>query len=59
MYQLLLKETIDEIDRAELFHHLENVKNEQGEYTKAVELYEKALETVQRSLPENDRHLAT
>ena len=49
----MLDETTDEIEKATIYHMLGTVKNQQGEYSKALSYYEKAYEIFQRVLPAN------
>jgi hypothetical protein len=58
-YEILLKQTTNEGEKAHLFHHLVLIKDGQGKYAEAIEFYEKALEIWQKTLPANHPDLAT
>ncbi len=59
LYEILLKQTTDEGEKAHLFHQLGWIKDDQGKYTEAIEFYEKALEILQKILPPNHPLLGT
>ncbi|CAF1158498.1 unnamed protein product [Adineta steineri] len=59
LYNVLLEQTSDENEKALYYHQLGYVKDDQGDYKKAIRYYEQALEIYQKALPSNHRHLAT
>ncbi len=59
LYEMLLKQTTYEDEKAHLFHHLGLIKDGQENYAEAIEFYEKALEIDQKTLPANHPGLAT
>ena len=59
LHQILLEQKTSESQKAHLFYHLGYIKNDQGEYEKAIEFYEKSLEISQKTLPPNHPDLAT
>ena len=59
LYTVLLEQTSDEGEKAHYYNHLGYVKNDQGDYEKAIWYYEKALEIRQKTLPPNHPDLAT
>jgi tetratricopeptide (TPR) repeat protein len=59
LYELLLKQTTNEDEKAHLFHQLGFIKDGQGKYAEAIEFYEKYLEICQKTLPANHPLLAT
>jgi tetratricopeptide (TPR) repeat protein len=59
LYEILLKQTTYEVEKANLFHHLGAVKDEHGKYAEAIEFYEKSLEINQKILPTNNPHSAS
>ena len=58
LYTILLKQTTDQQEKASIFHHLGYVNNSRGEYSKALEYYEKSLEIRKKSLPANHPDVA-
>ena len=58
LYMRLLAQTWDENDAGSCHHHLGYVKSAQGDYTKALSYYEKALDMQQKTLPDNHPSLA-
>ncbi|CAF0785941.1 unnamed protein product [Adineta steineri] len=59
LYNVLLEQTSDESEKAYYYHHLGYVKNDQGDYEKAIWYYEQAVEIRQKTLPSNHPDLAT
>jgi tetratricopeptide (TPR) repeat protein len=59
LYDILLKQTTNEVEKAHLFHQLGMVKSDQEKYGEAVEFYEKSLEVDKKNLPANHPDLAT
>ncbi|CAF1469701.1 unnamed protein product [Adineta steineri] len=59
LYKVLLEHTLDEHEKAYYYHQLGYVKNDQGDYKKAIWYYEQGLEIKQKSLPSNHPDLAT
>jgi tetratricopeptide (TPR) repeat protein len=59
LYIALLEQTSDQHEKALYYNQLGCVKNNQGDYEKAVCFYEKAIEIYQKSLPPNHPYLAT
>jgi tetratricopeptide (TPR) repeat protein len=58
VYEVLLDQSMNESEKALIYHQLGCVKNDQGEYPAAITFYEKALAIQQQSLPPNHPHLA-
>ncbi|CAF3022233.1 unnamed protein product, partial [Rotaria sp. Silwood2] len=59
LYNELLKDISSDSGRAHIHHQLGHLKDEQGEYQKAVQYYEKSLEIKQKTLPDDHISLAT
>ncbi|CAF1358621.1 unnamed protein product [Adineta steineri] len=59
LYNVLLEQTFDESEKALYYICLGYVRNQQGDYEKAICYYEQALEIRQKTLPSNHPHLAT
>jgi tetratricopeptide (TPR) repeat protein len=59
LYKILLEKTSNESDKAHYNNQIGYVKNHQGDYEKAIEYYEKALEILQKTLPSNHPNWAT
>ncbi|CAF1486907.1 unnamed protein product [Adineta steineri] len=59
LYKVLLEHTLDEDEKAYYYHQLGYVKNDQGDYKKAIWYYEQGLEIKQKTLPSNHPELAT
>ena len=59
LYEILLRQTTDKEKKAIIFHQLGKVNQLQGEYSKALESYEKSLEINQTALPVNHPVFAT
>ncbi len=59
LYEILLKQSNNEDAKAHLYYQLGWTKNDQGKYTEAIGVYEKALEISQKTLSENHPDLAT
>ncbi|CAF4061603.1 unnamed protein product [Adineta steineri] len=59
LYNVLLEQASDEDEKALYYNQLGNVKDDQGEFEKAIWYYEQGLEISQKKLPLNHRSLAT
>jgi tetratricopeptide (TPR) repeat protein len=59
LFKVLLEQTSNESEKALHHNNLGYVKNNQGDYKKAIEYYEQGLEIFQRTLPPNHPSLAT
>jgi tetratricopeptide (TPR) repeat protein len=59
LYSLLFEQTSDEGEKAHYYNQLGFVKEEQGDYDKAIWYQKKALDIYQNILPSNHRNLAT
>jgi tetratricopeptide (TPR) repeat protein len=59
LYKALLEQTSDEGEKALYYHQLGYVKDDQGDYEKAIGYYEQGLEIKQETLPQNQSSLAT
>ncbi|CAF0851414.1 unnamed protein product [Adineta steineri] len=59
LYNVLLEQTSDEGEKAHYYNQLGYVKDDQGDYEKAIWYYEKGLEIKQKTLPSNHPSLAT
>ncbi|CAF1471581.1 unnamed protein product [Adineta steineri] len=59
IYHILLDQTKDEENRANIYVHLGMIKNDQGKYEEALTLYEKSLAIYQKTLPPNHSNLAS
>jgi tetratricopeptide (TPR) repeat protein len=59
LYEILLKQTTYEDEKAHLFHHLGLIEDGHEKYAEAIEFYEKALEIDQKTLPANHPGLTT
>ena len=57
VYQVMSNQTMDQGSKANIYVMLGRIKNGQGHYVEAIELYEKALE-IQRNLSENHLSIA-
>ena len=58
VYSVILLQTHDERDKADIYTQLGQIKNNQGDYQQAKLFYEKALEIDQKTAPENLSSLA-
>ena len=58
-YRMLLEKVDVETEKANLFHVLGCIKNEQGEYTKAIKFCEQSIEISEKISPLNPLNLAT
>jgi tetratricopeptide (TPR) repeat protein len=58
LYNILLKQTTNEDEKAHVFHQLGWIKDNQGKYEEAVEFYEKSIKIKQKTLPPNHPDLA-
>lgn len=59
LYQTLLTQNLTETDVEHYYHQLDNIKNNQGEYSESVRFYEKALDIEEKNLPANHPELVT
>ncbi|CAF0898916.1 unnamed protein product [Adineta steineri] len=59
IYKVLLNQTTNESDKANIYHQLGRTKYNEGEYQEALSYYEKALTIRQQSLPSNHSELGT
>jgi tetratricopeptide (TPR) repeat protein len=59
LYNVLLEQTSNEDEKALYYHQLGYLKEDQGDYEKGIDYYEKALEIDQKTLPPNHPLLAT
>jgi tetratricopeptide (TPR) repeat protein len=59
LYNVLIEQTSDEGEKAIYYNNLGYIKDHQGDYEKAIEYHEKALEIYQKTLPPNHPLLAT
>ncbi|CAF1250118.1 unnamed protein product [Adineta steineri] len=59
LYNVLLEQTSDEGGKALYYNQLGYVKDNQGDYEKAIWYYEQALKIQEKSLPLNYSHLGT
>ncbi|CAF4764864.1 unnamed protein product, partial [Rotaria socialis] len=58
LYNELLENASDDIERAHIYHQLGWLKDDQGDYQQAATFYEKSLEIDRKTLPEDDASLA-
>ena len=58
LYEVLLGQAVDDIEKALSYYHIGWAKYDKGEYKEALTFYEKALQLRQQSLPSNHPHLA-
>jgi tetratricopeptide (TPR) repeat protein len=58
LYEILLKQTTDEGEKAHLYHMLGVIKNDQGEYAEAIEFCEKSIKIDQKILSPTASRLA-
>ena len=58
VYEILLNQTSDDIEKAFCYHYIGLAKNDKGEYKEARSLYEQTLKIRQQSLPLNHPDLA-
>jgi tetratricopeptide (TPR) repeat protein len=58
VYEVLLDQATNDIDKALSYHHIGWAKDEKGEYKEALSSHEKALKLRQQSLPPNHVDLA-
>jgi tetratricopeptide (TPR) repeat protein len=59
LYNVLLEQTSDESEKALYYNQLGCIKDDQGDYEKAIEYYENALEMWAKILPSNHPLIAT
>ena len=59
IYERLLKETPDEREKGNLYHHIGSIKTDQGNYQEAIKYFEKALSIYEKTLPPKHPHLAS
>mgnify|MGYP002384482041 CR=1 FL=1 len=59
LYRILFEQTSDQNEKATIFHQFGTINDDQGEYSKALEYYEKSLEISKKTLPANHPNLAT
>ena len=57
VFEVLLGQADDDIEKALIYHHIGWAKYDKGEYKEALTYYEKALKNRQQSLPSNHPHL--
>ena len=58
LHEILLKQTTIESEKAYLYHMLGTIKEQQGEYSEAIEFYERSIKINQKILPPTDPNLA-
>ncbi|CAF4094341.1 unnamed protein product [Adineta steineri] len=58
LYNILLEQTSDESEKALYYNQLGYIKDDQGDYEKAICYFEQGLEIQQRTLPSNHSELA-
>jgi tetratricopeptide (TPR) repeat protein len=58
LYNVLLKQTSDEGEKALYYNQLGRIKDDQSDYENAIEYYENALEIYQKTVPRNYPSLA-
>ena len=58
VYEVLLNQTTDDIEKALSYHHIGWAKDDKGEYEESLIFYEKALQIRQQLLPSNHPDLA-
>jgi tetratricopeptide (TPR) repeat protein len=58
VFEIMLRQTSDESEKANIFHMLGIVKYNYGKYAEAVEFYEKSIEIMQKILPPTHPDLA-
>ncbi|CAF1293963.1 unnamed protein product [Rotaria sordida] len=58
VYEMLLKQTHDDWEKANIYHQLGRVQDYKGEYAESIRFNEKALEIKQKTLPPDDYNLA-
>jgi len=54
VYEILLKQKTEEVQKAPLYHQLGTLKDDQGEYEEAIRFYEKAIEIYKETRSPND-----
>ncbi|CAF1387658.1 unnamed protein product [Adineta ricciae] len=60
LYQTLIEQTgIDNHQRGHIYHMIGMIRNNQGDYAKAVSFFEKSLQIQERIYPRNDLNLAS
>jgi tetratricopeptide (TPR) repeat protein len=59
LYEILLKQTTDEDEKAHLYHMLGMIKHGQGEYAAAIEFYDKSFKANQKIFSPTDPNLAS
>ncbi|CAF2665158.1 unnamed protein product [Rotaria sp. Silwood2] len=59
LYTALLEQTLNDNEKAHVYHMLGMLKTCQGQYREAASFYEKSLEIYRKTLPEDDPSLAT
>jgi tetratricopeptide (TPR) repeat protein len=59
LYNVLLKQTLDQDEKATYYNQLGQIQHAQGDYKKAIEYSRKSLEIRQKTLPPNHPLLAT
>ncbi|CAF1290533.1 unnamed protein product [Adineta steineri] len=59
LYNVLLEQTFDEGEKVHYYNQLGYIKDEQGDYEKAIWYYEQGLEIEEKTVPSNHSLLAT
>jgi tetratricopeptide (TPR) repeat protein len=59
LYNIILQQTSNEDEKVHIYNYLGRIVAQQGKYTEAITIYEKALKLHQNTLPPNHPHLAT
>ena len=58
VYEVMLEQATDEIEKGNIYCQLGTAKKDQGEYKEAITYYEKSLEIYRKTLPPNHLNLA-
>jgi tetratricopeptide (TPR) repeat protein len=59
VFHILLDETTDALEKADIYNQLGMIESTQGKYTEAIRSYEKCIKINQKTLPSNHPSLAT